>query len=101
VLQQLVDLGAEHVEAHHVGQAHASAGEHRLEVVEGEGELGGHVTGVLRPAVGVGGGLAGADEHALLPLDELGLVEPEAERPGRRVDRCTVHDASFGWCGSS
>jgi hypothetical protein len=59
------------------GEGHAGASEDRLEVVERESELGGHVARMLCVAVGVNGVLAAADEHSAVALDELGLIKAE------------------------
>lgn len=65
------------VEPHDVGEGHVGGGQDGLEVVERELELRGHVARMMRVTVGVHRVLSAADELSLVPLDELGLVEPQ------------------------
>jgi hypothetical protein len=66
-------------------------GQDRLEVVERESEVGGHVTRMPRIAFRVDGILRAADEFAAAALDELGLVEAQVDRPVPRVDGGAFH----------
>jgi hypothetical protein len=81
VPDQGVDVGGVDGEPDDVGEGHACSGEDRFEVVEGEPELSGHVAGVLRLPVRVDGVLAAAEKHAAVTFDQLGLVEPQPQRP--------------------
>jgi hypothetical protein len=62
-----------------------------------ERELRGNVAQVLRVAIGVDRGLTAATKLPPLSFDQCGLVEPELQRPGPRVDAAT--GASIGASG--
>jgi hypothetical protein len=81
VLEQVVDLGRVDVKPGDVGESHLTGGKDGLEVVEGELQLRGHVARMLRLTVGADRVLSATNELPPVPLDHLGLVESQPQRP--------------------
>src|SRR5690606_19067450 len=91
VLEEPVDIGGVHGEAHQVRQCHARLLQHGLQVVDGQRQLRSHVAGVTGLAVLTHRALPRAVQRPVLAPHQLPLAVAQLHRPRPRIHRRAFH----------